>query len=199
MAWAEDYVTAVELRDYMRFNDSEDDVELALAVSAASRAVDNRTNRQFGKVDTAEERTYAAEWDRRRCRWLVEIDDVQDTTGLTVQTADGAAVDSYALEPVNAKKESRPYTRLVLRTLSTETLTSGEDEVTVSALWGWTTVPDAVKQATLLQASRFFTRRNAPFGVAGSPETGSEMRLLARVDPDVAVALSPYVRWWGAA
>jgi len=55
-------------------------------------------------------------------------------------------------------------------------------------------VPTTVKQATLLQASRVFARREAPFGVAGSPDMGSELRLLEKVDPDVAVMLVPYVR-----
>ena len=50
------------------------------------------------------------------------------------------------------------------------------------------------QEATLLQASRLAARRDSPFGVAGSPDAGSEMRLLARVDPDVAVALEPYRR-----
>jgi len=45
------------------------------------------------------------------------------------------------------------------------------------------------KVATVLQANRLLKRRHAPFGVAGSPELGSELRLLARVDPDVAVSL----------
>lgn len=60
------------------------------------------------------------------------------------------------------------------------------------------TVPDSIKLACLLQASRFFIRREAPFGIAGSPEAGSELRLLAKVDPDVEVILGPYRSWWGA-
>jgi hypothetical protein len=59
-------------------------------------------------------------------------------------------------------------------------------------------IPDAVKAACLIQASRFFTRRYAPFGVAGSPDSGSEIRLLAKVDADVAVILGPFITWWGA-
>lgn len=59
-------------------------------------------------------------------------------------------------------------------------------------------IPAGVTQACLLQASRFFARRYSPFGIAGSPENGSELRLLSRVDPDVAVVLAPYRVWWGA-
>jgi len=65
--------------------------------------------------------------------------------------------------------------------------------------WGWSAVPVPVKEATYLQASRFHSRRDSPYGIAGSPDQGSELRLLSRVDPDVAVSLSDFVRWWAAA
>lgn len=51
-------------------------------------------------------------------------------------------------------------------------------------------VPKPVSIATKLQASRWYKRRDAPFGVAGSPELGSELRLLPKLDPDVEVLLN---------
>jgi hypothetical protein len=60
MAWAPDYITAEQLAAYLRITDDDDDVELAIAVGAASRAIDNHTNRQFGKVDAAEQRLYTS-------------------------------------------------------------------------------------------------------------------------------------------
>jgi len=197
MAWAPDYVSVAELATYLRISDSVDDVQLGLAVSAASRAVDRHTNRQFGLVAAPEARTYTARYDRDRRRWVVDIDDLMTVTGLTVTTEAGT-VDVYAKQPGNAGFEGKPWTRLVVDPTSTTLPTLDEDGVTVTAQYGWTTVPVAVKQATALQASRLFTRRNAPFGVAGSPELGSELRLLAKVDPDVAVVLGPYTRWWSA-
>jgi hypothetical protein len=70
--------------------------------------------------------------------------------------------------------------------------------VEVRATFGWTAIPDLVISATLLQAGRFASRRDSPYGIAGSPDTGSELRLLDKVDPDVAVMLAPLTRWWGA-
>lgn len=198
MAWAPDYATVAELRTYAtRSTDTGDDVQLALAITAASRAVDRHTNRQFGVVDAAEERKFTARWDRRRNRWVIDIDDLMTETGLTIQT-DAGAVDSYTLQPVNNEQIGMPWTRVVVDTDSAVTPVGDEDGVTVEASWGWTAVPDPIKQATLLQGSRIFARRNSPYGIAGSPDTGSELRLLARVDPDVAVVLGPYVRWWSA-
>jgi hypothetical protein len=195
MAWAPDYASLVEARAYVtRSTSTVDDVELGLAVTAASRAVDRATNRQFGLV-AAEERAYPVRWDRRACRYVVDIDDLMTTTGLVVA---GVAFDStvHRLVPINAAQRGRPWERLVLATLPE---VSSDGEATVEAPWGWSAIPAPAKNATLLQTSRFAARRNSPFGIAGSPEQGSELRLLARVDPDVAVMLAPFVRWWAAA
>lgn len=204
MAWAPDYVTATELKSFLRITDTVDDAELGFAITAASRAVDNSANRQFGVVAAAEQRFYTARYDRRRMRWVVVIDDLMSTTNFAAVVLDssGATVGTitdYVLEPRNSAQRSRPWTQMMIRPTSAYLPTGQTDEVAVTALWGWSAVPTAVKEATLLQASRFFARRNAPFGVAGSPDVGSEVRLLARLDPDVAVSLANYVRWWAAA
>lgn len=205
MAWAPDYVSAAELKAYVRISDTVDDVQVALAITAASRAVDRHTNRQFGLLAAVEPRFYTARWDTGRGRYVVDIDDLMTQTGLLVAyDADdnetfAHSVSAFNVQPANAAAEARPWTRLVVRPTSTTLPGLIENGVRVTAKFGWTTVPDTIKQATLLQASRLFTRREAPFGVAGSPELGSELRLLAKVDPDVAVVLGPYVRWWAAA
>jgi uncharacterized phiE125 gp8 family phage protein len=197
MAWKPDYATTAELKSFLRITDTTDDAQLALAVTTASRAVDRHCHRQFGQVASAEERSYTAYWDRRAACWVVGFDDLQDVTGLDVQV-DAGEIDSYTLEPVNAAAEGRPFTRLRVLTDSAAKPTYETHGVTISAVWGWDAVPDPVKQATLLQASRIFARRGSPFGIAGSPDQGSELRLLAKVDPDVAVSLADFVRWWAA-
>lgn len=193
MAWAPNYVAVDTLAAYLRVDDEIDDAELGLAITAASRAIDHHCNRQFGQVDQAEERLYTARYDYEACRWVVDIDDLGDDTGLVVEV-DGEAVATYVLEPVNAVVKGRVWTRVAFTEDSEAQPTGKRHEVAVTALWGWPAVPEPVEEATLLQGSRFNARRNAPFGVAGSPEVGSEMRLLHRVDPDVAVVLRRYKR-----
>lgn len=56
--------------------------------------------------------------------------------------------------------------------------------------------PEPVKLAAMIQASRLSKRRDSPFGVAGSPEFGSELRLLSKLDPDVETLLRPYRLPW---
>jgi len=50
-----------------------------------------------------------------------------------------------------------------------------------------------VREATILQASRLFTRLDSPLGVAGFGEMGA-MRVSFKGDPDVMMLLAPYRR-----
>jgi len=198
MAWAPTYASTPELAAYLRITDTDDDLELGVALEAASRAIDHETSRQFGKTDSVEERTFEVDrWSRLHGRYVVKIDDIMTATGLVV-TVDGSAVaaSDYSLLPTNAAAEGRPWTSMHLDAVTSPTKGTGPGTVAIDATYGWTSVPVAIKQACLLQASRLFNRRHAPFGVAGSPDIGSELRLLAMVDPDVAVILKKYRRDW---
>lgn len=205
MAWAPDYATTAELRSYItRSSVTVDDTELALAVTAASRVVDEYCGRQFGST-SLEARVYTAEWDRRRRRWLIDTDDFQTAVGLSIMVDDDddetfdKEIDEYRLWPFNAVDVARPWTRIIVDPDSSNFPTCAEGAVQVTATYGWTSVPTPVKTATLIEANRIFQRRVSPFGIAGSPETGSELRLLRAVDVDVQKILQPFRRHWGAA
>lgn len=200
MPWAPEYATATELAAYVRIDDTLDDVQIGLAIAAASRAVDDATGRQFGLDDAPTARYYTARFDYAVRRWGVDLDDLTDDTSVTVMVDDNGdgmydvEVTDYRLAPVNAAAKGRPWTRLEVSPHADVDMPTTAYAVEVNAAFGWQTVPDTVKKATLLQASRFLQRRDAPFGIAGSPDQGSEIRLLARVDPDVHVMLAPYRR-----
>lgn len=204
MAWKPDYATLAELKAYLRISDADDDAQITVAMTAASRAIDRATNRQFGSSTAAENRYYTAEWDRERQRWTIRIDDLMTTTGLTVHYDSAGeetytdVIDKYVLLPRNAAADGVPWTDLDVLSSSTTTPGGAEGAVRVHGTFGWSAVPVTIKQACLLQASRFFARRDSPFGVAGSPDAGTEIRLLPKLDPDVALAVRPYYRWWGA-
>lgn len=191
-----DYVTVEDLKSYLRIpaEDETDDAELALAIRAASRAIDKATNRTFGKVQTAEQRLFTAKFDRERGAYVVRLDDFMTTDGLIVES-DGQEVTDFTKVPLNAAQKGQPWTGLVFD----GTVSTKEGGIAVTAVWGWTAVPTTIKQACLIQASRLFKRRDSPFGVAGSPEMGNELRLLNRLDPDVEVLVNAYRRWWAAA
>jgi hypothetical protein len=190
MAWNASYATAVELAAWNIDADAVTDVaELDLAIGAASRAVGRAAGRQFGLTDV-EDRVYSAEFDRNR--WVVDIDDVMVLDDLTV-TVGGVEAD-YILGPPNSVVNGRPYTRLTLPTGRPLGL------VTVTAQFGWPVVPDAIKLATLIQASRLFARRDATSGPLSSQRIDDVSYSWAAtdLDSDVAASVAPYRRVWGA-
>lgn len=189
--WEPDYVTLAEAKAYLRIEDTDDDTMLGIWVTTASRAVDTFCHRQFGKVDAPEARTFTPVWDGYLGTHTLEIDDLSTSAGLGIVDGNGLAVTGYVLGPANAPQRGKPYERMVL---------TGSGALVVTGVWGWASVPVAVKNATLLQTARFAARRDSPFGIAGSPAEGSEQRLLATLDPDVKVSLgSKYRReWWAA-
>jgi len=189
--WKPDYLTLTEAKKYLRvpLTDTLDDDEIALAITTASRSADDHCNRQFGKVDTPEQRTYTAYYDSERGLWVVPIDDLAVSAGFTATIDGGSPIDAYTLEPPNAVAEGLVWTHLVVKATSTSQPTGTPGEVLATAPWGWPAFPAQVKMAVKVQLNRVNARRSSPFGVAGSPSDGSEIRLLARLDPDVITSL----------
>jgi len=192
--WKPDYLTLAEAKAYLRAVDTIDDAELPGWITAASRAIDRRCNRQFGQLAAPAARVYRrpAMWNPEVCMWVIDIDDVQDVTGMTVG---GVAYASQrgVLLPDNAPADGQPWKALGFPDQPTASYVGAPVAVTVVARWGWTAVPLQVSAACKLQVSRWFSRRDSPNGIAGSPETG-QLRLLARLDPDVATTLTGLAR-----
>lgn len=205
-----DYVTVAQLKAQLRIADTTDDAAVQIAVTSASRAVDQYCKRQFGITGSAVARLYTYEGAKIQNRPAVAVDDLQDlTTGPAVFQYDATGTGSYIQTPVlgvdidlwpwNAAADNVPYTHIVQRLVNTSFFipywTRG---VKITANFGWSTVPVQVVQATLIQAARFFVRRDSAYGVAGSPDLGSELRLLTQLDPDVQTMLRTVKRDWAA-
>jgi hypothetical protein len=131
--------------------------------------------------------------------YLVLVEDLLTVTTLKTD-ADGdrtyestwAATD-YDLEPYNAARLSpaRPYTRIVTAPNGVYTFPNIRKGIEIAGSWGFSsTTPPIVKEACLLQSSRLFMRKDAPFGVTGSAEMGQAI-VIPRLDPDVTHMLAP--------
>ncbi len=196
---ANEYATAEEFKQAVRVEDTDDDDGIDLALAAASRSVDDHCNRRFWLDPTAVARYF--DYDPRF--GAVFVDDIGSLVDLAVavdQVGDGAYSDAwtltthYRLAPRNAAADGVPWSSIVTANNGTKSFPRGEGLVKVTARFGWPATPDPVKQATLIQANRFWKRKDSPYGVAGSAELGSELRLLASLDPDAVGLLKPFRR-----
>jgi len=177
------------------------DADIDRAIEAASRAIDNLTGRYFYQDTAVQTRYYQA--DPADLGWL-PVGDISTTTGLVVKTdddVDGTFENTwtendltgsygYRLQPLNAAGAPvAPWTALeAISGIWPATARTVE----VTAKFGWENVPAPVEQAALLQTIRLWKRKDAPFGIMGTPETGVVQ--IARLDPDVAALVRPYRR-----
>jgi hypothetical protein len=191
------YATVDELRGYIDASGSvnwtaADSDNLELALDAASRWIDEKLDMQF--VGTAGTRYYTADWHD-----LLYIDDLVSLTTLkTDDDADGVyettwAATDYTLEPRNAAAKNRPYRQIRIKENGDYSFpTSVENGVEVAGSFGYAaTVPAPIKQATLLLAHRLWMRKDAIFGVAGTPGLGvTVVQATITADADVMALLN---------
>lgn len=184
------------------------DDDLELAISAASAAIEAQTARTFA----VEEQDATREYQAQRRGWL-ELGDMAAVSGVSVNENGGdvwtelTEGEDYDLLPFNYTADEQPIEALQLR--QTGVIPSFEPYryiglseaegyrwpiVRVTGRFGWNSVPDAIKTATMILATRLVKRvREAPFGVAGMGADGIAVRI-ATGDPDVAMLVGPYSR-----
>lgn len=193
MAIENGYCTLDDLKAVLRITDSVDDTLLELCIESASRQIDGHCERVFYQSDEVA-RLFAA-----RNSYECEIDDLVSLT--TLETApDGEAFDTvwesqeYQLEPLNGYTGGiyRPAT--MIRAIDEELfpIIGGEALVRVTGVFGWDSVPVAIKQATIMTAGRLYKRYDSPLGVLGFGDLG--VVRVSRLDPDIASLVSPYRR-----
>ena len=196
MAITNGYASLNETKSALRITDSVDDSLLEMAIESASRLIDGYAGRQFFSSGTAT-RYYTADDD-----FVCEIDDISSSniTLITAMDADAVfdttwATTDYQLEPLNGVLDGQawPYTRIRAVGDYLWPISGGEALVKLTAVFGWPAVPIAIKQATIIQASRIFKRLDSPLGVAGFGDLGV-MRVSSSLDPDVAQLVAPYRR-----
>jgi hypothetical protein len=190
------YASLNEVKAALRITDAVDDALLEMAVESASRLIDGHAARQFWSAGTAA-RYFVAQDD-----FVVEVDDLSSAT-VTVQTAQDAdgifdttwKTTDFQLEPLNAVLDGIPWPYTTIRAVGDYLwpVSGGEALVKVTGVYGWPSVPIAIKQACIIQASRIFKRLDSPLGVAGFGDLGA-IRVTRDLDPDVAQLVMPYKR-----
>jgi hypothetical protein len=174
--------------------DTVDDSLLETAIESASRLVDGFAGRNFYPNGTAT-RFFTPE-DTILC----EVDDLISLTSLVVSADLDGVFDQtwnstdYQLEPLNGRADGLtgwPVTRIRAVGDYVFGTNIGEASVRVTGTWGWSAAPVAVKQATIIQASRIFKRLDSPLGVLSAPDLGY-IRVGTRLDPDVQQLVEPY-------
>ena len=199
MAIVNGYCTLAELKTYIGLSGSGQDDNLENAIEGASREIDQYTGRIFYQTDSQDNFYTPNNF------FIQAVDDIATASGLVVKldTTDDGSHDTtlvkdtdFALLPVNvsnALDQYQPYTHIkILDYHSSERFDPDIfNNIKVTGRFGFSSVPDAIKQATFLQATRLFKRKDSPFSVYGNPETGTS-ELFNKFDPDALKLIKGY-------
>lgn len=180
--------------------DAARDELLLLAAETASRQIEDLTGRRFHADGVPSTRVFRTSGRvntvRRGGTGAVTasdllVDDIASTSGLLVETGDGATWTSYAGAYVTAPDNALSGRQAITGLRITGSDWTGNTYVRVTARWGWPDVPAAIRQAVLIQATRLYKRRDSPEGVVGVAEWGTVR--VTRTDPDVMALIAPYM------
>ncbi len=189
------YVTAAALKTTLNIGSTYADADIAVAVEAASRAVDGYTNQAPGlfATTTSQSRYYTACAGESN----VTIDPLNSLTSVLIdQDGDGqyettwTNLTDFVLKPANAVLDGYPYTELELVPQGGRRFSYYLNSIKVTGLFGWASTPGAVTQATSILAGRFLKRaRETPYGIVVVSGDAVAAARLGRIDPDVAFLL----------
>lgn len=183
MTIGDPYITRVEFKATMEITANDEDTWIDRCINAASRAIEKRSGwPTFWKTTGAEARVIDV---TRRVvpvrHPLYSYDKVLLRNGIA--SATGFAVSGYStpvLMPEDALAEGVPADAFRLPAGSAFGLNGN---LTVTAVWGWPSVPSDITWATQMQAARYYRRKGSPEGIAGSAEWG--LTRIPALDPDV--------------
>jgi hypothetical protein len=197
MAITNGYATLAQLKAALRITDSVDDSLLETSIESASRQIDGACERVF--YSTSGSRVY-----RPTDSFTCEIDDLSTLTTLKTSSRGDGVFDitwtatDRQLEPLNGLSGGsyRPFDLIravgeyLFPLWDPKSVNNYEATVEVTGVFGWTTVPTDIKQATILLAMRQFKRYDSPLGVAGFGDLG--VIRVGRIDPDIESLIMPY-------
>lgn len=164
-----------------------EDTAIQAAIDAAEALIDNYTGRTFETV--TESRTFLP-----RTASVVDVDDIATTDSLVIKTdedQDGSFETTLTVTTDYVIiKNAAPFRLITNVNRGWPLSLYGRPTIEITATWGYgTSVPDNIKQAALLMATRLFQRKASPLGFqAGAISEFGPVRI-SRTDPDVAALL----------
>ena len=196
------YVDKDDLKAYIGLTGTAQDNNIDTAIDSACRLIDSICGRKFSQDESVVVKTFTP-----KSSIYLDTPDISTTTGLIVKLDDNddgtfettlTLNTDYIVEPTNPRVIKitggttyyEPYNKItILDTRSSERFDpSIKNNIQITAKWGYSAVPEDIKTATLIQALRYFKRKDTPFNTYGDINTGVS-ELFSRLDPDVQTIL----------
>jgi hypothetical protein len=196
------YATLAEFKSAIGITDSTDDNALQSVLDATDALIDNYTDRAAGFGTASQTRYYTAEDFQ-----YVLTDDLVSISSLTTDDNGDNTYETtwtlgtdYVFAPANNALDGWPYTSIEVSVTWPKNFPKHVYRgVKVIGVFGWPSVPYAVKQAALIQAGAVWSSRTSPFGVIGSQDLGGIIRQTSALHPESRILLEQYRKRTGLA
>lgn len=194
-----DFPTVAELKDFARSEiQTADDSLYTSALAAAISEIKRSTHRDLTlATGTPSARVFVP----ASCT-SVRIDDCVSITSV-VNDGTTFASNTYQRWPLNGRLagEARPYEEITLingGTFSYGDYDASEATITVTADWGWASIPERVRFATLILGRDILGNRDVKFGLVAVTDAAG---ISARTNTQVRAVVQDYsrVEAWGIA
>ena len=201
------YADKNDLKTMIGLSGTSQDTNMDNALYATSRQIDKLCGRVFYETESAIVKYFTP-----NNHFILEVPDISKTTSLEIKldTNDNGTYDTTLVEntdfyllPLNPRQIDKvsstlhyePYTEIrILDQKSSERFDPTiVKNVKITAFWGFSSVPREIKQATLLQASRLWKRKDSPFSTYGTIDTG-EQELFQKFDPDAKQLIKGFIK-----
>lgn len=189
------YATLEEISAALGISLSESSEATIIALAArASRAIDSYLKRAPGAfaAESSSIRYFSGDGSRR-----LMIDEIVGPPVSVEISSDGlltsydTTLSDYLCWPYNAESWEIPYVALDLGPLSTTRWPSYPKSIRITGVFGFSSVePDEIKQATIIQAIRWFKRGQQAFQDTGAIVSLGQLIYTQQLDPEVKQLLS---------
>lgn len=199
-ATSHDYISAVQLKKTLEMTGlTYADDDIAVSVTAASRTVDEITQRRFWMDASPNERFYTPRWSKVDIDDLVNFTSIEATNGAGTTTTPLDEGTDFTMYPRNAILDDRPFEALwLLRTSAYPKYTWTPPvpaQVKVTGTFGWPALPAEVVAATTIIATRILRRqREAPFGIVTVGIESGAVAYIGKDDPGVERLLCNFIK-----
>ena len=177
------YAEVADIVEWLKLDEGLDSGELqdrttliTRLLESATEVIDACCNRSFEDV-AEEERTFYP----NNQPPVIEIGDVQ--------TISAVSENGTALEADDWRLQGSPLNGRPPRYLQRLQLAGWLSPVAVTATWGWSSVPDSIKQACIMLTARWYQRTKTPTGTATYQDGSYHIRTM---DPDIHSMLAAY-------
>lgn len=188
-------VSVADVKGYMRSETTYDEPMYEEAIAAVTPYMNAMTGRDWTEVTAstvATARVFAPEQGSD----VLRIDDAAEITSVVENGVTLTAGTDYVARPSNNYSDGgwRP-TKLLVRYAQSWYHDGVKPTVTVTAKWGWSTMPPGSKVAWCVAAKGYLLERDVAFGLAAITESGAAGQREAKAVADFIRQYRSYATW----